>query len=554
MRAFRPARGLDTHRAALTLAATALASLVTSCGSPDRGEALAPTAPTLRRPPGAPGAAVRIVLTPSVPTGGRLSIDQGQSIELTARAVDSAGRVVPGVSFRFAAGTGDERLVSASPADFEAGSQTGVVTSLGPSGRAFVSVVSDPASGGLLSGVDLDIRQVATRLVVLPASVRLLPDGSRRLTAAVLDLVGDTIPTTPIAYGGGGAIAGATADGVVRARGSRGAATVTVRSGPFAVDVPVEVVARGHPEGRLVATVPLPGKFTPDGAVTNEGIAYVTQLYSGTVYRVDLATRDVAGWRPDPRYDDLRGVALDPTGFPAFVAASWNSLDGPLNDVLRLGPDGRPTLAYPTTGYRNAPIAVKASADGRTVYAGTGSGSVLAWDVATGRRLWEVATGMAVSLALHPSRPVLYASFSGGVVEIDTRSGDARTLALGGAPPNDPILTESIAISPDGRELYVTRVLHGQPAVVVWDTEARTVAAEIPMPAYALGIVATPDGAQLYVGSQYLFPGEVWVVDVARRAVVSTIAVGGVVGRLAISPDGATVIAPNASGWVDFIR
>jgi YVTN family beta-propeller protein len=85
----------------------------------------------------------------------------------------------------------------------------------------------------------------------------------------------------------------------------------------------------------------------------------------------------------------------------------------------------------------------------------------------------------------------------------------------------------------------------------VWDLKTWTRADSIAVPA-AFGLALTPDGKQLWVTETEV--GRIAVVDCASRAVVETILVLGAPRHLAITPDGTTAVVANQAGAVQIIR
>jgi YVTN family beta-propeller protein len=107
-----------------------------------------------------------------------------------------------------------------------------------------------------------------------------------------------------------------------------------------------------------------------------------------------------------------------------------------------------------------------------------------------------------------------------------------------------------VAVSPDGREVYVTQAGHFPlfgTTVSVIDARARKVVGTIPVGNQPIGIVVSPDGRRLYVANQWgsdLGKGRtssLSVIEVATRT-SRTIDLdeGGATG-VAVSPDGAYV-------------
>jgi YVTN family beta-propeller protein len=309
-----------------------------------------------------------------------------------------------------------------------------------------------------------------------------------------------------------------------------------------------------RPLTSIVATVRTKEPFLVWAAVSEQGYAYVTQLYTGMVHRIQLSDFSLTTTTPS-EFIDMRGVVVDSrTG---RVLAAGADVWGPpwyKSAVLVLDAEAQPLeQRYETTNFDDEPLALALSTDGRTLYVGTSRGNVHIRDVATGVVLGNAHVGGAVySLALHPSLPILYASTTQRVIEIDTRTNDVQVLDA--YDPSSRGYPQSLGVSPDGRELYIAyEGMYGK--LRIWDIAIRAFVAEVALSeSGGLGVAVSPDGAYVYVGSSIVHPGSVYVIDAARRSVIATIPVGGVPQRLAISPDGATLVVPNSSGWVDIVR
>ena len=144
------------------------------------------------------------------------------------------------------------------------------------------------------------------------------------------------------------------------------------------------------------------------------------------------------------------------------------------------------------------PSAIKASADGKSLYVACGDANqVLVVDAASGK----VAGTVAVP-----------------------------------APPT------SMALSPDGKLLYVTCAAPKSTVAIV-DTEKKAVADTIPAGHTATGIAVTPDNSKLYVCNR--FNNEVAVFDRAAKKQIATIPVVREPHGAVCTPDGSTVFVIN---------
>jgi YVTN family beta-propeller protein len=99
----------------------------------------------------------------------------------------------------------------------------------------------------------------------------------------------------------------------------------------------------------------------------------------------------------------------------------------------------------------------------------------------------------------------------------------------------------NLALSPDGRELYVTCEAAGTVAVV--DVAARRVVAEIASGGQPHDVCFSPDGRLAYVTNR--LDDSLTVIDTAQRKVIRTIAVGDEPHGVLTSPDGKTIFVAN---------
>ncbi len=104
------------------------------------------------------------------------------------------------------------------------------------------------------------------------------------------------------------------------------------------------------------------------------------------------------------------------------------------------------------------------------------------------------------------------------------------TIPVGGQPLG-------VAVSPDGRRVYVSCFTDGVVAVI--DTRSNSVFKTITIGAGAFGIAASEDGSRVYVTS-YDGPS-VAVIDTDSLTVAATVAVAGLPLAVAVSPDGGRV-------------
>lgn len=120
--------------------------------------------------------------------------------------------------------------------------------------------------------------------------------------------------------------------------------------------------------------------------------------------------------------------------------------------------------------------------------------------------------------------------------------------------PNNTINTiqvgrdpRAIAISPDGRYLYISN--QSSSAMSVVDTDTDTVTATIPVGATPFGVAVSPDGRRVYVANDG--QGNVAVIDTATNTVIATSESGDNRAiAVAVNPNGRRVYVTTYSGNV----
>jgi len=158
---------------------------------------------------------------------------------------------------------------------------------------------------------------------------------------------------------------------------------------------------------------------------------------------------------------------------------------------------------------------------------------------AAGANAWIAGPAVASDgtlYALNVPRATLYA--------LDPDTGKAKAAALTGDHPN------AVALSPDGREVWVTN--QGGGSVSVFQTGALTKIADISVGRQPVALLFRPDGKRLYVANSG--SNSVSVVDTAAHAVTQTIRTalfpqsptGSTPNALALAPDGRTLFVTNA--------
>lgn len=118
-----------------------------------------------------------------------------------------------------------------------------------------------------------------------------------------------------------------------------------------------------------------------------------------------------------------------------------------------------------------------------------------------------------------------------------------------------------LAVSPDGRHVYASRIAVNGADVAILDTQTGTVD--------AIGIAAgpgtttecvrvSPDGRRLYVATNGPSRAELVMIDAHQKYVVITVEVGSPIRDIALSPDGATAYVasygPDVGAVLDVVH
>ncbi|WP_155358799.1 beta-propeller fold lactonase family protein [Acrocarpospora macrocephala] len=134
--------------------------------------------------------------------------------------------------------------------------------------------------------------------------------------------------------------------------------------------------------------------------------------------------------------------------------------------TFTVGRDGRPRRLgdLVTTGGGTSPASVLFAPDGRTAYVlNRGNNTVAAYRVSSRgelRLLGAAPTGDAFGLAIAPDGSSLFAANQSGTVSAFTVNDDGTPRPAGDPVPTGFPLPQGLAVSPDGRFLYIA---HGEP-------------------------------------------------------------------------------------------
>jgi len=318
------------------------------------------------------------------------------------------------------------------------------------------------------------------------------------------------------------------------------AAATTLTANSFALTTRVPV---GAGEGRIKLTTP-------------QGFALSPLNFSLAVTFPQLFISTTVGTASTPA-----GVAISPDGRKAYVATKSGpiSLINTANDAL---------LGSPATG---APAnAIIAAPSGRWVYAANADQGIAVLEAGTAalkESIPVVVSGTAISaggyptlnpqgLAISPDGRHLFVSENkdGGavaVIDIAAKTTVASfTLGAGFMPLG-------IAVHPDGQRAYFAfadTTATALDVVKVFDIVTMTpTATSIPVGARPTGMAVTPDGAKLYVSNNV--GNSVSVIETIPNTVMTTVAVGLAPAGLAVSPDQSRLyVVNNGSGSITVIN
>jgi YVTN family beta-propeller protein len=281
-------------------------------------------------------------------------------------------------------------------------------------------------------------------------------------------------------------------------------------------------------------------------------LAYVTNEVSGNLSVISTTTDRVVadipvGLRP-------RGVKLSPDGRTVYVALSGSPRCPPSMpdaDCAKLKSDkSRDGIAIVDVAARRVvrvlpggsdPEQFDVSPDGSRLYVSNeDAGVATIVDVASGQILHTVKVGdEPEGVRRSPDGKIVYVTSEGDrqVTVLDASTGEVRATFKVGARPRDAIFTA------DGKRAYVSSELEG--IVVEVDATRHVVTAKIAMPAgsRSMGLALSPDGRSLYVTNGRA--QTVTQVDIASRKIVRSVEVGVRPWGIAATPDGSRLYIAN---------
>jgi len=284
----------------------------------------------------------------------------------------------------------------------------------------------------------------------------------------------------------------------------------------------------------LTTRVPALATTGPLTLITPSGTAISPRLFNTNVSFPQPIRTDVipVGALPE-------GVAVSPDGRKAYVS---NKTDGSVSMV------NIATNTVSITSPFFLPVqAVAVSPGNRRLYVAGGAGGILVLDTANLTLLDTIPinAGGGVQpnphgIAVSPDGKLLYVSANqnGGavtVVELATKQiVNVISMGLGTMPLG-------VAPNPNGQEVYLA--FSGPPdEVKIYDPLSNTITGSIPVGSRPVGIAVTPNGGKVYVSNELGNSVTIWNTSTKQS---TTTFVGTAPSGIAVSPDGSRAYVAN---------
>ncbi len=245
---------------------------------------------------------------------------------------------------------------------------------------------------------------------------------------------------------------------------------------------------------------------------------------------VDPATMKIVGRVPVG--EDPHEVAVSADGRTAFVANYGKQQPGSTLSVVDLA--SRKEAKRVSLGALRRPHGI-AVAGGKVYFTAEVNRVVARYDPQSDQVDWIMGTGQGGThmLALSPAEDRVYtANIESGTVSVLDRAAGPGAPGVRQVPAGKE--PEAIAVSPDGREVWVGSRAGG--AITVIDAAAEKVTATLPFQGVPIRLVFTPDGKRVLASDAA--GGELVVLDAAARREVRRVPLGKVPVGLLAAPDG----------------
>jgi len=264
------------------------------------------------------------------------------------------------------------------------------------------------------------------------------------------------------------------------------------------------VTVRRVPASRLLAALAAAALAAPAGA----GTLLVANKSDATLSLVDVATGAVRATLPTG--EGPHEVAVSPDGRTAVVVGYGGRAPGSTLTLVDL-PRLRVARTIELAPHRRPHGIVFLAGGERLLVTSEESRALLEVDVAAGRVVRALPTGAEVShmVAVAPDGATAWVANigSGSVTAFDLASGERLGEVRTGRG------AEGIAVTPDGAEVWVTN--REDDTVSVVDAATRKVVATLAAPEFPIRAEATPDGARVLVSCAG--SGDLAVFDRKRR-------------------------------------
>jgi YVTN family beta-propeller protein len=258
---------------------------------------------------------------------------------------------------------------------------------------------------------------------------------------------------------------------------------------------------------------------------------------AGTLQVIDAATNQIVSTSAA----SINDITVGPDGARLYTytdsggTAALQVLDAETRQITATIPLNGPP------GYR-----LRLAPDGNTAYLPVGSGLYVIDTVAESATLVPLAVA-AVDVALSPDGkwahlPSALTLQTGQVTVMDTETNTVATTISVPFPPHFSDSFAVLALSPDGRFLYLPERSSG--SIVVIDTSTNAVIGTITDDLRPQDITVSPDGQFAYVSHSQ---GTISVVDLSAQSVEAEITLPQAPARLALAADGSRLYAVNPS-------